>query len=266
MVPASPSLASPPPWPVPETALVTGAGKRIGRAVALDLAASGFAVAVHYHRGREDAGAVVDHIRRRGGRAQAFAADLADPEAADALLPEVARALGPVGCLVNNASLFNRDEVPDVTRESWNAHLAVNLTAPFFLTQAFARQLPPDRGGVAVNLLDQRVWNLTPHFVSYTAAKAGLWALTQSLALALAPRIRVNGIGPGPVLPSRRQSDAQFAAQWRQVPLERPAGLAEIAGAVRFILETPSLTGQMIALDGGQHLGWRQLLDADPEE
>jgi NAD(P)-dependent dehydrogenase (short-subunit alcohol dehydrogenase family) len=154
--------------------------------------------------------------------------------------------------------VFERDEALSVTRESWDAHIETNLRAPFVLMQEFARQLPERGTGAIVNLLDERVWNLTPHFVSYTLAKAGLWTLTQVMAMALAPRIRVNGIGPGPTLPSPRQSAEQFARQQASVPLQRGAAPEEIAAAVRFILAATAMTGQMIALDGGQHLGWAQ--------
>jgi NAD(P)-dependent dehydrogenase (short-subunit alcohol dehydrogenase family) len=158
--------------------------------------------------------------------------------------------------LVNNASTFERDEWHDATRASWDAHLEANLRAPFVLTQDFAHALPADRQGVVVNLLDERVWSLTPHFVSYTVSKAGLWALTQTMALALAPRIRVVGIGPGPTVPSPRQTQAQFDRQAASVPLGHGASPAEVAQALLALLALPSVTGQMIALDGGQHLQW----------
>jgi NAD(P)-dependent dehydrogenase (short-subunit alcohol dehydrogenase family) len=244
--------------PVPRTALVTGAGQRIGRALALSLAEAGFAVAVHYHRSRAAAEAVAAAIRAGGGNAAALRADLADENAARGLLSAAQRALGPVGVLVNNAGVFGDDTVGTATRESWDNHLAVNLRAPFVLIQEFAGRLPAEAGGVVVNLLDQRVWSLTPYFVSYTLSKAGLWILTQTMALALAPRIRVNGIGPGPALPNARQSDEQFFRQCAMMPLGRGTSPDEIAAALRFILEAPAVTGQMIALDGGQHLGWAQ--------
>jgi NAD(P)-dependent dehydrogenase (short-subunit alcohol dehydrogenase family) len=159
---------------------------------------------------------------------------------------------------VNNASRFERDEIDSVTRESWDGHLEANLRAPFVLAQGFAAALPAGRCGLIVNLLDERVWNLTPHFVSYTVSKSALWTLTRTLALALAPRIRVNAIGPGPALPSARQSDAQFARQCASLPLRRGTSPEEICQAVRFLLAAGAMTGQMIALDGGQHLGWAQ--------
>ena len=244
--------------PVPKTALVTGAGRRIGRALALALAADGYAVAVHYHQSRRPADAVVAEIVVSGGKAVALAADLADEAAVNRLLPAAEKALGPVGILVNNASLFGNDSFVSATRESWDAHMAINLRAPFVLTQEFAARLPKNAGGVIVNLLDERVWNLTPHFVSYTLTKSALWTLTRTAALALAPRIRVNGIGPGPALPSPRQSPQQFADRCRAMPLRRGTSPDEIAAALRFILAAPAMTGQMIALDGGEHLGWAQ--------
>jgi NAD(P)-dependent dehydrogenase (short-subunit alcohol dehydrogenase family) len=244
--------------PLPRAALVTGAGQRIGRALALALAEAGFAVAVHYHGSRGAAEEVVAAIRRCGRGATALAADLAEEVAARSLLSRAEAALGQIGVLVNNAAVFCDDTVKTATRESWDAHLAVNLRAPFVLIQEFARRLPAEAGGLVVNLLDQRVWSPTPYFVSYTVSKSGLWTLTQTMALALAPRIRVNAIGPGPALPSPRQSAEQFIAQRTLMPLRRGTSPDEIATALRFILEAPAMTGQMIALDGGQHLGWAQ--------
>ncbi|MGE5538171.1 MAG: SDR family oxidoreductase [Gemmatimonas sp.] len=246
-----------PPLPhIPRAALVTGAAKRIGRAIALGLAEAGYAIAVHHLHSHAEAESLVAEIKARGGKAVALACDLADKAATETLLGNASAALGPIGVLVNSASVFERDEALSATRESWDRHMEANLRAPFVLTQALARALPHEAGGAVINLVDERVWNLTPHFVSYTVSKAALWTLTQTLALALAPRIRVNAIGPGPVLPSPRQSDEQFTRQWRGLPLKRPATPEEVASAVRFLLETPSITGQMIALDSGQHLGW----------
>jgi NAD(P)-dependent dehydrogenase (short-subunit alcohol dehydrogenase family) len=253
----TPSGALPTPV-VPRAALVTGGAQRIGRAIALALAEMGYAVAIHYHRSDKAAEKTVATIRDNGGKAAALAANLVDEDAVSALLPRAAEALGPIGVLVNNASIFEGDTVDTVSRDSWDSHLAVNLRAPFVLIQEFARGLPREAGGCIVNLLDERVWNLTPYFVSYTLSKAGLWTLTQTMALALAPRIRVNGIGPGPTLPSPRQSLKQFTDQCKSVPLQRGTSPQEVAAALRFILEAPAMTGQMIALDGGQHLGWAQ--------
>ncbi len=239
-------------------ALITGAAKRIGRAIALALADAGYDIAVHYGTSHQDADSVVAAIVAKGRHAVALQADLTHEAEVSALVGTAAKALGPVTCLVNNASLFERDEALTVTRESWDAHLDTNLRAPFVLMQEFARALPADASGNIVNIVDERVWNLTPHFISYTLSKAGLWTLTQAMAMALAPRIRVNGIGPGPTLPSPRQSAEQFAKQQAGVPLKRGATPEEIAEAVRFIVANGAMTGQMIALDGGQHLGWAQ--------
>ena len=244
--------------PVPKAALVTGGARRIGRALVLALAESGYAVAIHHHRSRGEAEALAAAIAGNSGRAVALAADLADEDAVRLLLQQATAALGPIGVLVNNASIFENDTAASVTRQSWDRHLAVNLRAPFVLIQEFAAQLPPEAGGAVVNLLDERVWNLTPYFVSYTLSKDALWTLTRTMALALAPRIRVNGIGPGPTLPSPRQSPDQFLERCRSLPLRRGTSPEEIAAALRFILAAPAMTGQMIALDGGEHLGWAQ--------
>ena len=251
---------------MPRAALVTGGAQRIGRALVLGLAEDGFAVAIHHNRSREPAEALVEAVCDQGGNAIAVAADLADESAVQELLPRAERELGPIGCLINNAAVFTNDTVESVTRTSWDLHLAVNLRAPFVLMQNFAERLPPEAGGAIINLLDQRVWSLTPYFVSYTLAKTGLWTLTQTMALALAPRIRVNGIGPGPTLPSLRQSPEQFARQCDLMPLRRGTSPQEIAAAMRFILSASAMTGQMIALDGGQHLGWAQAPRQPPVE
>ncbi len=246
------SLAMSPPL----AALVTGGAQRLGRAIALALAEAGHPVAVHCRQSEAQAQALVAEIQARGARAAVLVADLADEAATAGLIGRASAALGPVGVLVNNASTFERDEWDTVDRASWDAHLEPNLRAPFLLIQAFARALPPGVEGNVINLLDQRVWSLTPHFVSYTVSKAALWALTQSLALALAPRIRVNAVGPGPALPSPRQSAGQFAEQCAATPLGRGTSPEEVARAVLALLALPAVTGQMIALDGGQHLQW----------
>ncbi|MDI3307930.1 MAG: SDR family oxidoreductase [Acetobacteraceae bacterium] len=259
-------MPSPPiPEAIPRAALVTGGAKRLGRAIALGLAEAGFDLAIHYGHSAAEAEATAKEIRRLGRRAVTLQADLMREAEVVQLLPAAMAALGPIGVLVNNASTFERDEWHDVTRESWDRHLEANLRAPFVLTQGFARALPAEAQGMVLNMLDQRVWSLTPHFVSYTVAKAGLWALTQQLALALAPRIRVNAIGPGPALPSPRQSQEQFARQYASVPLRHGTGPEEVARAVLAILALPSMTGQMIALDGGQHLQWAPAKEALPE-
>ena len=241
---------------IPRAALVTGGAKRLGRAIALALADAGFSVAIHANTSLDDAARTVSDIRARGVGGVVLQANLAVEADVEQVVPGAQAALGPLGILVNNASTFERDEWHDATRASWDRHLEPNLRAPFVLMQSFARALPAEARGVVINMLDERVWSLTPHFVSYTVAKAGLWALTQSMALALAPRIRVNGIGPGPAVPSPRQTEEQFARQSASVPLGHGTSADEVARAAMALLALPSMTGQMLALDGGQHMQW----------
>ncbi len=247
-------------------ALITGAGRRIGRALAEDLGAAGWRVAVHYHHSREEADDVLAAVTAAGGSGAVVQADLADAGAVARLLPDAVAAVGPLGLLVNNASIFERDDITSATLASWESHIAINLRAPFFLSQAFAAQVDEKSRGLIVNIIDQKVWNLTPYFASYTVSKAGLWTLTQTLAQALAPRIRVNAIGPGPTLPSPYQDQAQFDAQCARMPLGHGTTPAEICTAVRFLLASPAVTGQMIALDGGEHLAWNRATSAEDKE
>jgi len=253
----------------PRNALVTGSARRIGKAIALDLARNGWGIVVHHHGSEGEAIATVAEIEAGGGRATAIRADLAIEEETSGLIAEASQSIGPLTCLVNNAAQFERDTAETATRESWDQHLETNLRAPFVLIQEFAKSIASnsneDTTGCVINMIDERVWNLTPHFLSYTVSKAALWTLTQTLAMSLAPRIRVNAIGPGPTLPSPRQDEEKFALQSRSTPLKRGTSPNEICDAIRFILAAPAMTGQMIALDGGQHLGWRQSGD-EPEE
>ncbi len=198
-----------------KTALVTGGAHRIGRAMALALATDGWQVAIHHNRSAEAAYGLVDEIKAAGGMAVAVACDLTREDDVLTLVPRTMDQLGPLTLLVNNASVFEQDQALTVTRASWQAHMETNLRAPFVLTQSFAAQLPEDVEGSVVNIIDQRVWNLTPHFISYTLSKAGLWTLTQTLALALAPKIRVNAIGPGPTLPASTKQLNSFPANVR---------------------------------------------------
>lgn len=248
------------------TALVTGAGKRLGRAMALYLAGRGHDVAVHYAASAAEADSVVAEIRAMGRRAQAFQADLLVEAETQALIPAAAEALGPLTVLVNNASIFEYDRIQTSTRESWDRHIESNLRAPYVLTQAFARQCPPaltdEAGeplaqGLIVNMIDQRILKLTPEFSTYTIAKMGLWALTQTAAQGLAPHVRVNGIGPGPTLRGGRQTEDHFARQRAATVLGRGANPRDITAALGFFLDSPGVTGQFIAVDGGQHLGWK---------
>jgi NAD(P)-dependent dehydrogenase (short-subunit alcohol dehydrogenase family) len=241
---------------VKRAALVTGGAKRIGRAIALRLGTEGYAVAVHYGRSRADAEDVKAAIEREGGRAAIVQADLADLGAVEGLLDKAGAALGPMTLLVNNASLFEPDEIGSIAPELWERHFAVNLRAPAFLTRDFARQLPEGEDGGVVNIVDQRVWKLNPQFFSYTLSKAALFTATQTMAQALAPRVRVNAVGPGPTLTSSRQSAEDFARQGAALPLRQHPAPEEIAEAVVFLARAKSVTGQMLAVDGGQHLAW----------
>ena len=251
---------------IPRSAMVTGGAKRLGRAICLALADAGFDIAIHYNASADEAEALAREVRARGRQAVTLQADLTREAEVATLMPRATAARGPLGVLVNNASTFERDEWNDATRASWDLHLEPNLRAPFLLMQGFAAGLPAPHHGVIINMLDQRVMSLTPHFVTYTVSKAGLWALTQQMALALAPRIRVNGIGPGPALPSPRQSQAQFDRQCASVPLAHGTSPEEIGAAVMALLGLPSLTGQIINLDGGQHLQWSPAGGGAPEE
>jgi NAD(P)-dependent dehydrogenase (short-subunit alcohol dehydrogenase family) len=239
------------------TALVTGAARRLGRALALTAAEAGYDVAVHHRSGAEDAQALAAEIASRGRKAAALAAELTDEAQTRALVGRAADALGPVTLLVNNASVFQDDRIGSMTRASWDAHIETNLYAPILLSQAFAAELPAGAEGLIINMLDQRVLKPNPQFFSYGLSRAALWAATQTLAQALAPRIRVNAIGPGPTLPSIHQTAETFAAEARNVLLERRSSPEDIAQAARYLIEARQVTGQMITVDGGQHLNWR---------
>jgi len=248
-------------------ALVTGAGARLGREMALYLAQRGMDVAVHYATSEKAACETVSQIESLGRKSVALQADLLDESQVEALLPRAAEALGgPITCLVNNASIFEYDNIHTATRQSWDRHMESNLRAPFVLTQAVARQgLEPaidDSGepvatGLVVNMIDMRVRKLTPEFMSYTIAKMGLWALTRTAAQALTPTIRVNAIGPGPTLQGHRQSPEHFQAQRRNTILERGANPSDITAALGYFLDAHAVTGQLLCVDGGQHLGWQ---------
>ena len=240
-----------------KSVLVTGSAKRIGRRLALDFAVDGWDVAVHCNASITEAEEVAAMIRALGRRAVIVRGDLSQPQVPDRLIAEAAQGLGGLTCLINNASLFEPDEVGSITQASWAEHLDTNLRAPVFLSQAFARQLPKTHEGSIISIIDQRVWKLNPKFFSYTMSKSALWTATRTLAQALAPRIRVNAIGPGPALPSARMDQAEFDKQARLTLLGRGTSPEEISGTVKFILSQPALTGQMIALDGGQHLVWQ---------
>lgn len=239
-----------------KTALITGAARRIGRTLALSLAAEGWSIAIHHNNSDAEATTLKSEIEAMGQNASIIRADLGDEAAPARMVAEASAALGPLTLLVNNASLFEADDARSMTPATWAEHINANLRAPAFLSQAFAAQLPDGMSGNIINIIDQRVWRPTPRFLSYTVSKMGLWDLTRLLAVSLAPNIRVNGIGPGPTLANARQSAEDFARQTKATILERGTSPDEIAAALRFILAAPAMTGQMIALDGGQHLAW----------
>jgi len=240
-----------------KTALVTGGAQRIGRSIVERLAREGFEVAIHCRRSANVAEEIASRIGAEGGRAVVVQGDLADASVVERLVDDAVARLGrPLTLLVNNASEFEPDEVGSLSQERWDRHFAVNLRAPAFLARDFARQLPSDREGSIVNIVDQRVWKLTPQFFSYTLTKAALFTTTRTMAQALGPRIRVNAIGPGPTLANERQGDEDFGKQSQAVLLGRGGTPNEIAEAVVYLASARSVTGQMIAVDGGQHLAW----------
>ena len=248
-------------------ALVTGGARRLGRSMALTLAARGHGVALHYHGSEKEAEATAAEIRALGVACVLLRADLLDEAQVEPLVDRAVAGLGgPLGVLVNNASIFEHDAMGTLTRESWDRHIESNLRAPVVLTQAFAAQVPeaqrdvgglPRARGVVVNMIDQRVRKLTPEFMSYTIAKMGLWAFTRTAAQALAPHVRVNAIGPGPTLRGGRQSQEHFRAQREATLLQRGSDPSDICAALAYILDAHALTGQLLCIDGGQHLAWQ---------
>lgn len=237
-------------------ALVTGGARRIGRAIALDLARHGYDVAIHCNSSRAEAEAVAAEIRAGNTRATVVEADLSDLAAVARIVPETEAALGAPTLLVNNASVFLDDSPQTLTPEQWSLQMTVNLAAPVFLARDFAAVARAEDNPLVVNLLDQRVLRPTPLHFSYTLTKSALWTATRTLAQALAPKVRVVGIGPGPALANPMMQPGELEAEIAGVPLRRGPALAEFGRAVRFLVDVPSVTGQMLALDGGQHLGW----------
>ncbi|MGA1208275.1 MAG: SDR family oxidoreductase [Gemmobacter sp.] len=248
-------------------ALVTGGARRLGRAMALELARRGHDVVVHYAGSAGDAAEVVAEIAAMGRRAAAVQADLLDDAQTATLISRAAEAIGgPLGVLINNASIFEHDRLGTITAESWERHIASNLRAPVMLTQDFAAQAPkaekdargePVAQALVINMIDQRVLKLTPEFASYTVAKMGLWAFTRTAAQALAPHIRVNAMGPGPTLRGGRQTEDHFARQRAATVLQRGADEEDIISALGYFLGARAVTGQLLCIDGGQHLGWQ---------
>lgn len=248
-----------------KTVLVTGAAKRLGRAIALDLARHGWDIALHFGVSDNDARETATLVQAEGRRVALLKADLANEEETSALVGRAVAELGPHSALVNCASIFEPDDWASATRTSWDRHMDINLRAPFVLCQAFAHQLPANARGAIVNIVDQRVLKPTPQFLSYSTSKAGLWWLNTTLAQALAPRIRVNAVAPGPTVMNARQSEADFRRQREATVLGTGAEPQDVCDAVRYLLAAPAVTGQMIAVDGGQHLIW-QTPDVSVEE
>lgn len=241
-----------------QTILITGAAKRIGKQIALAMASRGWQIAVHHHDSQAEADETVSEIKAAGGKAFIVQADLSVRAESEELIAICAKqAGGPITALVNNASVFENDDVLSANNASWDRHMEVNLHAPFILSQALTKQMPEGEDGNIINIIDQRVLKLNPQFMSYTLSKSGLWTLTRTLAQSLAPSIRVNAIGPGPTLVSTHQSNEDFNGEASSVMLGKGPDVKEIASTVAYILDTPSMTGQMIALDGGQHLAWQ---------
>jgi NAD(P)-dependent dehydrogenase (short-subunit alcohol dehydrogenase family) len=240
-----------------KTALVTGAAKRLGRAIALDLAQAGYDVALHYNSSEADAQQAAGAIRNLGRRVALLRADLGNEEETSSLIARGVTELGSLGALINCASVFENDGWDSATRQSWDLHLDVNLRAPFLLSQQFAKALPEGANGAIVNIVDQRVLKPTPQFMSYSLSKAGLYWLNTTLAQALGPRIRVNAVAPGPTIINARQSDVDFRRQREATVLGSGADPGDVCAAVRYLLEASAVTGEMIAVDGGQHLIWK---------
>jgi len=238
-------------------ALVTGGARRVGRAIVEDLAANGFAVAIHCNRSRADADELAASVAAQGGEAAVVVADLTDMRAVDGLVRQASTALGTISLLVNNASVFEPDEISDFDWATWDRNFAVHLKAPVLLARRFAESLPHEAEGLVVNIVDQRVLKPTPNYFSYALSKSALWNATRTMAQALAPRIRVNAIGPGPTLASSRQQAEDFSRQVEGLILRRGPSLLEFGATIRYLWEARSVTGQMIALDGGQHLAWQ---------
>ncbi len=237
-------------------ALVTGGARRIGRAIVEDLCAHGYDAAVHYHGSRNDADELRAQMGDLGARVELFEADLESGAACKSLFADVVRVFGHVDLLVNNASVFEEDAITSLDEALFDRHFAIHVKAPSFLTEAFVTALPAGSKGNIVNIIDQRVWRPTPNFYSYLLSKAALWTATRTMAQALAPDIRVNAIGPGPTLRNIRQNEEDFQRQMDGLLLKRGPDLSEFGSTIRYLVGANSVTGQMIALDGGQHLAW----------
>lgn len=237
-------------------ALITGGAKRLGAAMALDLAHHGFNIAIHYNNGKQDAEQLTNNLQKLGVSARSFHSDLLKT-CGDGLIERVVEEMGSVDLLINNASIFLDDGIGALDEEVWNNHFALHLRTPALLVDRMRSYMPDHDDGLIVNMIDQRVLKLNPNFLSYTLSKSALWTLTRTLAQTLAPQIRVNAIAPGPSLKSPRQSEEDFLKQTHSVLLQRGPALQDFGATIRYFWQQKSVTGQMIALDGGQHLMWQ---------
>ena len=239
--------------------LITGSGKRIGAEIAKSFAKKNWNIGLHCHKSYKETKNLSKEIEKKYKvKTCIIRADLSEIKQINKIIPYLNKKLGPISCLINNAATFEYDSLDTLTIKTWELHINTNIRAPLFLSKSFAKHLPKKYKGNIINIIDQRVWNLTPHFTTYTISKSALWTLTQTAALSLSPNIRVNAIGPGPTIKSKRQTENEFIKQCNRMPLKKKIGVEEISNFIQFIINTPSITGQMIALDAGQHLGWTQ--------
>ncbi|MAH78791.1 MAG: SDR family oxidoreductase [Rickettsiales bacterium TMED254] len=237
-----------------KTVLITGASKRIGNAMAINLAKKGYNIAIHYNKSKRDAELLKSKVEKFGISSEIFRLNLQNISGLDIWFKKIVSFFNGVDILINNASVFEYDSLKLSSNESFDKHISINLKAPFFLSKFFVENLK-NKGNI-INIIDQRVLNITPYFTSYTISKSGLYTLTKSLALSLAPKVRVNAIGPGPTLRSERQSELQFRQQINRTPLKKQVNLDEINSAINFLISSDSVTGQIILLDSGQNMGW----------
>lgn len=237
-----------------KTALVTGGAKRIGAAIVKDLATNGFNIAIHSVSSNDAAEGLCDVALQQGVKACSISGDLTDAKSTKRVFDNAANALGPIDLLINNASIFLNDSAEEFDGQTWDNHFAIHLKAPAILASEMMKQSLSS--GLIINMIDQRVKRLNPNFFSYTLSKSALWTATQTMAQSFAPRVRVNAIGPGPTLPNERQRQEDFDRQVKGIPLQTTPALEEFGRTIRYLYDTPSITGQMIALDGGQHLAW----------
>ena len=244
---------------VEKTVLITGGAKRIGAEIAKLLVNNDYNVVIHFNKSKKEAINLCDELNKKKKVAYYVQGDLLKEKEAKTIFLKANKKISPITGLINNASTFKYDNLKSVNEYSWHYHMTPNLKSPIILSKYFLRQLPNKTKGDIINILDQRVLNLTPHFFSYTISKAALWAATQTMALELAPLVKVNAIGPGPTIKSKFQSEKEFIKQCKNMPLQVGSSPKEIGKAVLFLLSVKSITGQLISLDGGQHLGWGQV-------